>query len=83
MNCKCMTNQREAINNSFLEKGKKVQSVEFPSGLGIVEKGGKSNLIIVSYSEVSVRVEGKKKVEKLKFTHSFCPFCGLKITSEE
>jgi len=36
-----------------------------------------------SYSEVEFELEGQKKKPTLSMVHTYCPFCGIKVTGEE
>lgn len=77
MNCNCY----EEIAQKFLDQetydGKNIESVEmkdvfFTFGTNAGTTGR------LSYQEFEVELEGLKRPKKVKVSHVYCPYCGIK-----
>jgi hypothetical protein len=44
----------------------------------MVREEGAVKMRCVTYSNVKVTVEGRKKAVSITVLHTFCPFCGVK-----
>ena len=77
MNCNCI----EIIQNQLIEKGdynnREIIEVDMPHMLwNLSGQGGRSGLL--SYEEFPLELKGLKRPSKIKVSHTYCPFCGIK-----
>lgn len=78
MNCKCF----KETEDKLLERGEwegrrildaKMNDLMYTFGTN----GGETGTL--SYQEFEVELEGLKRPKKIKVSHTFCPYCGVKI----
>jgi hypothetical protein len=73
MNCNCIkTLESQVAGKSF--DGRKVIEGKIP----VCFVGMK--LQVCTYTEMETKLEGLKNPKQVKIMHSYCPFCGKKIS---
>lgn len=78
MNCTCIHDiEKKFVGFEFGDKKNKVIKAEFISAALMF---GENSLTTVTNSEVLLTVERAKRPKVQSIMHSFCPFCGVKIS---
>ena len=79
--CNCVKEiEAKALENltATARYKKPVQGVSL-KGVGFPIVGGK--LLTRTCSDLEVKLDGQKKVERMTMFHTFCPYCGTKYES--
>ncbi|MEP7317196.1 MAG: hypothetical protein ABI921_00590 [Panacibacter sp.] len=79
MNCKCITDIEKKLVGMD-HKNRKILKAKFLS-MGFLLTH--NSMISVTSSEIELEVEGMKKKPIQNIFHSWCPFCGTKISKDD
>ena len=79
--CECVKELEAKLleNISATKRYKKPVKGVSLNGVGFPIVGGK--LMVRTYSDVMVTLDGQKKEERVTMFHTYCPFCGTKYES--
>jgi hypothetical protein len=79
MNCSCIADIEKKVFAKVSTNGrfkKPVLSVQM-EGVGLFVVG--NTMVACTVNMLAVRLDGQKKIEKMTMSHTYCPWCGVKI----
>ena len=83
MNCKCISELTENIEDQIKKTSKFKKPVESVSWkeTTFVRRG--DTMVLGTFSTAEVSLQGQKKKEPVNVLHTFCPFCGVSTKRNE
>jgi len=78
MNCNCIKETEGKLLERGEWEGRKIVGVGMKDLMYTFgTNGGKSGTL--TYQEFEVELEGLKRPKRIKVSHTFCPYCGIKV----
>lgn len=82
MNCDCIAEIEEKLKAHLVAQKKFKKPIQSVKLSEVLMRMHELTLKTSTYTTLLISLEGQKKKATMNISHSFCPFCGVKIDKD-